>query len=118
MRTTQTVISAFAAAAVLAAAPAHAADPAYVGTWAGDLGQCKIAQDRQEAPLILSKDSYDQHEAHCTFKTVDGKDSEFTVTSSCLVEGDQQPYDFKLTISGDTLTVTDDTGARDLLKCK
>jgi len=118
MRTIQTLTLSALAAAVLAAAPARADDPAYVGTWAGDLGQCKIAQDRQEAPLILSKDRYDQHEAHCTFKTVDGKDNEFKITSSCVVEGDQQPYDFKLTVSGDTLTVADDTGARDLLKCK
>lgn len=97
---------------------AGAADPSYVGTWATDLAQCKVGQERQEAPLVLSKDGYDQYETHCKFKSVDGADGEFKVTSDCTVEGNAQPYDFTLTVSGDTLTVTDDTGARDLLLCK
>jgi hypothetical protein len=97
---------------------ARADDPAYAGTWASDLAQCKAGQDSQEAPLVLSADSYDQHETHCKFKSADGADNSWKVTSDCTIEGAAQPYDFTLTVSGDTLTVADDTGSRDLLKCK
>jgi hypothetical protein len=117
--TTRTLALATIAAASLAASlPARAADPAYVGTWASDLAQCKVPQERQEAPLVLSKDGYDQYETHCTFKSVDGADGEWKVKSDCTVEGAAEPYDFTLTVSGETLTVTDDTGSRDLLLCK
>jgi hypothetical protein len=95
-----------------------AADPAYVGTWASDLAQCKVPQERQEAPLVLSKDGYDQYETHCKFTSVEAADSEWKVKSECTVEGSPEPYDFSLVVSGDTLTVTDETGARDLLMCR
>lgn len=114
----KTTFAALAAGAALATA-ALAADPTFVGTWAGDLGQCKVPQDKAEAPLILTKDRYDQHEAHCTFKKVESTgEGSYQINSICVVEGDNQPYDFSLTVSGDTLTVTDDTGSRDLLQCK
>lgn len=94
------------------------AEPGYVGTWASDLAQCKVGQDRQEAPLVFSKDGYDQYETHCRFKSAEPSDSDWKVSADCTVEGNAQPYDFTLTVSGDTLTLTDDTGARDLLRCK
>ena len=101
-----------------AATPALAEDT-YEGTWASDLAQCKLSQDDLNAPLVLQKDRYDQHEAHCTFKSVTpGSAGEWKVTSECTVEGAAQPYDFALVLSGDTLTVSDDTGSRDLLRCK
>lgn len=106
------------AAGLVAATPAWAVDPTYVGTWASDLAQCKAAQDTQNAPLVLSATSYDQHETHCKFKSAEGSDNQWKVLADCTVEGAAQPYDFTLTVSGDTLTVADDTGARDLLKCK
>ena len=105
-------------APLLMTSPASAADPAYVGTWASDLAQCKVGQDRQEAPLVLSKDGYDQYETHCTFKSVEPGENTWKVTSECTVEGSAEPYDFTLTVSGDTVTVADETGSRDLLMCK
>lgn len=95
-----------------------AADPAYVGTWASDLAQCKVGQERQEAPLVLAKDGYDQYETHCKFSSVEPSDSQWKVKSDCTIEGSAEPYEFTLTVSGDTLTVADDTGSRDLLQCK
>lgn len=118
MRNTTPALSLGFAALFATISSASAADPSYIGTWATDLAQCKVGQERQEAPLVLSKDGYDQHETHCKFKSVDGADGEFKVTSDCTVEGNAQPYDFTLTVSGDTLTVTDETGSRDLLRCK
>jgi len=35
-----------------------------------------------------------------------------------MVEGNPRSYDFTLTVSGDTLTFTDEGGARDFLRCK
>jgi len=117
-KTTLSLTLSALAASALASASALAADPAYVGTWASDLAQCKVPQERQEAPLVLSKDGYDQYETHCKFTSVEGADSDWKVKSDCTVEGNAQPYDFTLTVSGDTLTVTDETGSRDLLLCK
>lgn len=104
--------------ALLVTASVRAADLPYVGTWASDLAQCNVAQERQEAPLVLSKNGYDQHETHCKFASVEGADGDWKVKSNCTVEGDAQPYDFTLTVSGDTLTVTDEYGSRDLLRCR
>ncbi len=115
---TRTLALTALAAALLASVPARADDPAYVGTWASDLAQCKVPQERQEAPLVLSKDGYDQYETHCRFKSAEGTDGDWKIKSDCTVEGSAEPYDFTLTVSGDTLTVTDETGSRDLLLCK
>jgi hypothetical protein len=99
------------------ATPASADDPSFVGTWAGDLEQCKTPQEQQGAPMVIAKDRYDQHEAHCEFKSVEGAAPDWKIKADCTVEGNAQPLDFTFTVSGDTLTITDDTGTQDLLKC-
>ena len=106
------------AALALAAPPVRADDAPYVGTWALDIANCKTPQDSQDAPLVIAKDRYDQHEVHCTFKSVTPKDSDNRIAGDCMVEGNAQAYDFTLTVSGDTLTFTDEAGARDFLRCK
>jgi hypothetical protein len=117
MRTPQILVAA-ALIALALSSPAHAAEPAYVGTWASDLAQCKVEQDRQEAPLVMTEKGYDQHETHCRFKSADGADNQWTVKADCTVEGSDTPYDFTLTVSGDTLTMGDEHGSNDLLRCK
>jgi hypothetical protein len=111
-----------AAAAVISLAfafvvgPAHADD--YAGTWAADLANCKTPQDSADAPVVFSSKGYDQHESHCTFsglKLVSA--GEWAGKSTCSVEGDSQSFDVKLTVSGDTLTLTEDGASRDLLRC-
>lgn len=110
---------ALALAATAGAVTSARAEETYEGTWASDLAQCKLPQEDLNAPLVISKDRYDQHEAHCTFKSVTpGSANEWKIASECTVEGAAEPYDFTLVVSGDTLTVSDDTGARDLLRCK
>jgi hypothetical protein len=119
MRRTTTTTLSLAIAALLSTLPARAGEATYAGTWASDLAQCKVGQDKQEAPLVLSKDGYDQHETHCKFKSVEpGTDNEWKVSADCTVEGSAEPYDFSLTVSGDTLTITDPAGSRDLLLCR
>lgn len=106
----------FSAAA--AALPALAADAPYAGTWGTDAAQCKIAQNAEGAPYVITKVGYDQHEAHCTFKSVKPDGSAFKIAAECSVEGDTQPQNFTLSVSGDTLTWTGGPGATKLIRCK
>lgn len=100
----------------IAALPAQAAD--YAGTWAADLSHCANAQDVQDAPLIVSANGYDQHETHCKFEGMKPSGAgEWAGKAVCSVEGDKQSFPVKLTLSGDTLTLTEDGAARDLLRC-
>ena len=118
MRSCSTLTAALILLAVAGLGTARAGDPLFVGTWSLDPVNCDAGQETENAPLVIAKDRYDQHESHCTFKSVQQKDSDWKVTSDCLVEGSATPYDFTLTVSGDTLTFTDSGGARDFLRCK
>lgn len=105
-------------AALLATTSARAEDPGFVGTWSLDPASCGAPQESENAPLVIAKDRYDQHESHCAFKSVDGGNGEWKIASECTIEGSPTPYDFSLTLSGDTLTFTDSGGPRDFLRCK
>ena len=107
-----------AAEAPAAAAPATGSAPAYVGTWADDAAQCAVAQDDQKAPMILTEKGFDQHEAHCTFDSVEPSGASWKVAAKCSVEGDEQTTDFTLSVTGDTLTMGDDSGTHDMMRCK
>lgn len=102
----------------LAAVPAAAADPAFAGKWAEDIATCKLGQDDQNAPLIITKGGYDQHEAHCKFKKLEGSGNEWKADAECSVEGDSQSTSFTFSVSGDTLTIGEDGSTRDYLRCK
>ena len=105
-------------AALVGSISARAEPAPFVGTWSLDPTNCSAGQETQDAPLVITKDRYDQHESHCTFKSVEAKDSDWKITSDCMIEGSATPYDFALTVSGDTLTFTDSGGGRDFLRCK
>src|SRR5262249_1966489 len=104
--------------ALFAAGSARAEDPGFVGTWSLDPNYCSAGQESENAPLVITKERYDQHESHCAFKSVEGKDGDWKIASDCTVEGSPTPYDFQLTVSGDPLPFTDSGGARDFLRCK
>ena len=111
-----------APAAEEAAAPAPAADasgePAYAGTWAEDEAQCSKTQDVEDAPMVITKDRFDQHEAHCEFKSVSGNANEWKVTSECSVEGDKQTYEFGMSVADKKLAMVDDAGAHIYSRCE
>lgn len=115
---TQTARFAIVLVSALAVSTPLRAEDAFVGTWSLDPAQCGAGQESENAPLVIAKDRYDQHESHCTFKSVEGGGSEWKIASECTVEGSATPYDFNLTVSGDTLTFTDSGGPRDFLRCK
>ena len=105
-----------------AAAPAAEADasgePAYAGTWAEDEAQCSKTQDVEDAPMVITKDRFDQHEAHCEFKSVSGNANEWKVTSECSVEGDKQTYEFGMSVADKKLAMVDDAGAHIYSRCE
>jgi hypothetical protein len=105
-------------ALAMTAAAARAETPSYVGTWSLDPSNCSAPQENANAPLVIAADRYDQHETHCTFRSAEASGADWTVKSECTVEGSATPYDFTLTVSGDTLTFTDSNGPRDFLRCK
>ena len=109
-------------AALLAATPAYAAGPAkpapaYVGTWAANTTQCKVPQDRQAAPLLLTTKGYDQHEAHCRFVSVKTVRKGWRMASTCTVEGNVQRDQLTAKVSGDTLFLTTGKNTRMLKRC-
>jgi len=107
-----------ALASTLTPSDGFARDQAYVGTWAAKRAQCRLGQDNQDAPLIVTRNGYDQHETHCRFGSVRsrGKDS-WRVRGKCSVQGDAQSHDFTFTVSGSRLTIRDKHGARVLQRC-
>ena len=113
-----TAICAAFAFFLIAVGSTHAADATYVGTWGMDPEQCKLPQDAEGAPFLFAKDRYDQHEAHCTFKSVTPEGAAYKIAAECSVEGDTQAQDFTVTVSGNTLSWSDGTGALDLIRCK
>ncbi len=98
--------------------PARAADAEFIGTWGDDAAHCAIPQDQEGAPYLFGPGGYDQHEAHCTFKKISPKDGAWTIAAECSVEGDTQPQDFTLSVSGGKLTWTDATGTSSMIRCR
>ncbi|MEA2904569.1 MAG: hypothetical protein QOI12_1956 [Alphaproteobacteria bacterium] len=117
------LIGTAALVAVLAAVATDAGDafaqaPPYVGTWASRTAQCRVGQESQNAPLIMRRDGYDQHEAHCKFTSVRAQGPAWAVKAQCMVEGDTQNMDLVLQVSGNRLTIRDEAGARTLERCR
>src|SRR5262245_22631682 len=120
-RTAWTAAATALAAAIVpgtAAAQSPAQSPAYVGTWASRPAQCRVDQSSQNAPLIMRRDGYDQHEAHCRFTSVRAQGPAWAVKARCTVEGDTQEMDLVLQVSGNRLTIRDEGGARTLERCR
>jgi hypothetical protein len=92
---------------------------AYVGTWGTNAAQCRVDQSRQNAPLVLGRSRYDQHEAHCTFSRVRKTGaSSWQIGARCSVEGDRQSHTFNISVEGNSLTLADRYGSRRLVRCR
>lgn len=102
---------------VMVGTTAQAADPTFVGTWGKDAAQCAISQEVQGAPIIYSKNGYDQHEAHCSFKTITGDGNKWNITAVCSVEGDEQTDKFSIVVKENTLTTINEVGSYALIRC-
>jgi hypothetical protein len=104
---------------IAAAVPAQAGnDTPYVGAWVLELRNCGAEESSPDGPMLVAEDRYDQDQTHCEFKSVAPSGADFQISADCTVGGNKQAAAFTLTVSGDTLTFTDDGGARDFLRCK
>ena len=92
-------------ALTLGTSAALAGQPAYVGTWGKNAAQCKNGQDTSDAPMLITRQGYDSHEAHCTFSSIKKSGSTWAMQTKCSVQGDQQVGKMTLSVSGKTLTV-------------
>lgn len=109
----------FAAAACTSISlTAFAGTPPYVGTWANDAASCKVPQDQQGAPMIVTAKGYDQHEAHCTFGSITRTRRVWKVDAQCSVEGDKQKDSFTLQVNGNKLVMAHGANARTYVRCK
>src|SRR5947209_950168 len=78
---------------------ALAQNASYLGTWATKPAQCRLGQAAENAPLVMKRNRYDQHETHCTFKSVRPRGPAWAVKAQCMVEGDTQEIDLTLQVS-------------------
>lgn len=108
------------AATTCAASPlaARAGTPAFAGTWGKDAAECKVPQDQQGAPMMISAKGYDQHEAHCTFASIGRKGRVWKIDARCSVEGDKQKDTFTLQLKGDKLEMTRGAATQTFVRCK
>jgi len=102
---------------VSAADGARAQTPPFVGKWASQPSQCRLQQQSENAPMIVGRNGYDQHETHCKFKSVRPQMPAYAVKAQCNVEGDAQDIDFVFQIAGNRLTIRDEAGSRVLQRC-
>jgi len=95
----------------------EAAAPAvFIGTWAADAAGCQIPQEQAGAPHVFAADRYDQHEAHCTFASVNQTaPNAWRIEGACSVEGDEQTATWDLVVDGDTMTMAPNT--QRLVRC-
>ncbi len=109
---------AMAMAGAVAPGDGFAQDRAYVGTWAAKRAHCRLSQDKPNAPLILTRTGYDQHETHCKLASVRAQgDDTWRTRAKCSVEGDTQSHDFTFTVAGKRLMIRDGRGVRTLQRC-
>lgn len=119
MRNAAGAIAALLGCCALAACPEAAPPPAsetpsieapsasatFVGTWAADAAGCAVPQEQMGAPHVFAADRYDQHEAHCTFTSVEQTaPNAWRIAGACSVEGDEQEATWNLVVDGDTMT--------------
>jgi hypothetical protein len=105
------------AVAGAATAGARAQDPAFVGTWASNPARCQFGQDLEDAPMIMRRTGYDQHETHCAFGALRKRGAAWAVKARCRVEGSRLNTSFTLAVTGNRLILSDKTGARTLQRC-
>jgi len=66
--------------------------------------------------MVLRRDGYDQHEAHCKFTRV-AKGGAWSVKARCVVEGNNVNINLTLAVAGDRLTVRDERGPSTYRRC-
>lgn len=113
-----TVIWASLSVVIFSPSPSQAQDAAFVGTWASSEPQCVLPQEDPGAPMVVTQEGFDQNEVHCKFASVTPEASTWKISATCSVQGDEQSHEFTFGVAGDKLTVTDELGTNDMIRCK
>jgi len=66
------------------------AEPTFAGAWSADVKNCRVPQEMENAPMLISPKGYDQHEAHCTFLNLVKSGRNYQAATKCSVQGDSQ----------------------------
>ncbi len=78
------------AAAILAlvlAATAAEARPAYIGKWATTAAQCRLPPSSENAPIVMTRWTFDQYETHCDLRNIAGGRNLWTAKARCVSSG-------------------------------
>jgi hypothetical protein len=108
---------AIVALVALAGSPVQAQTPPYAGKWASQPSQCRVGQEKENAPMIMRRDGYDQHETHCKFTLVRPQMPAWLMKGKCTVDGGHVDIDLTLELAGNRLTVRDENGASSYQRC-
>ena len=88
------------------AAPATAGNakpPAYTGTWAQSLAECKTPLDDKDGPAVISATDYTQSKTHCTFGPVVYRRYAWHTKVTCDATGTKPDDSLEISVSGDAL---------------
>ncbi|MGE0595408.1 MAG: hypothetical protein AB7P07_03535 [Hyphomonadaceae bacterium] len=90
--------------------------PAFVGAWAADEAGCRVPQEQMGAPHLFTAEGYNQHEAHCTFTSVEESGANaWRIAGDCTIEGDEQTATWDLAVEDDRMTMT--PGGLPFIRC-
>ena len=107
------------AANALAATSALAADaPPFAGAWTVDPAYCKISQESEFAPMVMTATGYDHHELHCTFTSLKAEGGAYTAAATCLAAGKKLEDAFIFLVAGDVMTLKRGALVRRFMRCK
>lgn len=67
---------------------AETKSPAYVGKWATTAAQCRLPSSDINAPIVMTRRTYDQFESHCDLSNIVGGKRIWTAKSRCVTNGD------------------------------
>ena len=95
-----------------------ASDAPYVGVWVIELRNCGAPPSDPQSPIEITRDGYDHFKTHCTFRSVEPREGDFKISAECIVDGAASTSEIVLTVSGNTLTFTDEVRAQDYLRCR
>jgi len=99
----------WAAAGLLACVPVQAktAKPlAYIGTWATSLAGCKAPAGKQDAPVVLTENDYNQFETHCSWDKTSYRSYAWHAKAACVASGNKHDEMLDIAVSGDAMSLT------------
>jgi hypothetical protein len=80
-----------------------AAEPTFAGAWSADVKNCRVPQEMENAPMLISPKGYDQPEVHCTFLNLVKSGRTYQAATRCSVQGDSQTGTIRIVMANRTV---------------